>query len=88
MRTNPGCASCDYFYGCNRTLIFKQGDRSVKIQANAQEKVRMSCVNQVQEICKDCMLFSQQRCASWKVINGKEKQRGSLSICPQKIPLQ
>lgn len=89
MPTNPGCASCDYFTTCGKQLIITdaQGNET-KILAKNQDQLRMKCVNKVQDICRDCVFFKEKKCASWKVLNGEVKNRGTLSNCPKKVPLK
>ena len=83
MPTNPGCAACDFKEACQRKLRF--GEET--FLAKEQDAVRMRCTNTVQDICRDCRWFHEKRCASWKVLNGKIKNKGTLSKCPSKVSL-
>lgn len=82
MGTNSVCGRCDYFEGCHKRISLDGvGHRYVKEIPN----ILPSCICIVQEICRDCELFLSKRCASWKVLNGKE-MRGTLRTCAKKKP--
>jgi hypothetical protein len=87
MTTNPVCSLCDYAHACSRKLTFKLASGEEKtVLAKEQAYQKMRCQNIVDDICKDCALFHEQRCASWKVLNGKQKKKGTLNRCPAKVP--
>lgn len=85
MKTNTGCASCDFLEGCSKKLLSKSAD--ISVLAKEQQQLKMRCVNIVQDICRDCVFYARKKCASWKVVNGKEKSRGNLTSCPKKVSL-
>jgi hypothetical protein len=88
MQTNPTCANCDYFNACNKKLIFStENNGEVHVTAKNQVHVKMKCLNVVQDVCRDCQLFIDRKCASWKILNGKEYSKGTLRLCPKKVPL-
>lgn len=76
MVVNPVCLSCDYSSSCHK----KVGGKLIKVQ----DKKLPSCLNRVQDICRDCQLFIDKRCASWKVLNGRTINGGNLIECPKK----
>ncbi|MEC0276932.1 hypothetical protein [Peribacillus frigoritolerans] len=82
QQTNLGCAVCDFFSGCSKRLLSES--ENINMLAKEQEQIKMHCVNIVQDICRDCVFFEQKKCASWKVLNGKEKSKGNLSTCPKR----
>lgn len=66
---------------CRRTFEFQ----GTTYKAKEQQFLRMKCLNVVQDICRDCILFQDKKCAAWKIVNGKVKMGGSLLSCPKKI---
>lgn len=78
---NPTCLTCDYFSQCNRTFEYKGTEYVAKEQAF----LRMKCLNSVQEICRDCTLFHEKRCAAWQTVNGKIYSVEVLTNCPKKV---
>lgn len=79
-RINVACNGCDYFDKCHKMLI-RGGE---KILAKNQDEVPMNCQNVVQQICRDCKWYLENKCASWLELNGK-KTRRVLRTCPKKI---
>lgn len=79
MRMNKVCMGCDYVESCHKRIRVDGQTVYVKDLEDAQP----TCLNKVQEICRDCLLFKHKRCASWAVFNGK-KLAGVLKRCPKK----
>lgn len=77
---NPTCIGCDYKEQCNRT--FEYQDKSYV--AKEQDFLIMKCQNIVQDICRDCLLFQEKRCASWMIVNGKVHNTNVLEVCSKK----
>ena len=82
--TNLTCMGCDYSDQCNRTFEYK-GEKYV---AKEQDFLNMKCQNVVQDICRDCHLFREKRCASWMVVNGKIHNSDILESCDKKEPIE
>ena len=83
-QVNPVCSTCDYFSQCNRTFTYKDEE----FVAKEQTFLKMKCQNVVQDICRDCVLFRERRCASWKMVNGKVHNESILEYCPKKEPIE
>lgn len=81
---NSTCLGCDYKDQCNRTFEYKDETYVAK----EQEFLIMKCQNIVQDICRDCILFREKRCASWMILNGKVHNLNVLEVCPKKEPIE
>ncbi|MGM7682840.1 hypothetical protein ACSVDA_11870 [Cytobacillus sp. Hm23] len=78
---NSTCKTCDYKKQCTKTFEYA-GKVHV---AKEQIFLRMKCKNVIQDICRDCQLFHEKKCAAWKVINGENINGKKLETCPKKI---
>jgi len=77
---NPTCLSCDYINDCSKTI--KINNESVL--AKKQTYVFMNCLYVVEDLCRDCKLFKEKKCASWYITKGKKKN-GKLVSCPKRV---
>lgn len=74
---NNTCIECDYLLGCRKKLKVN----GETVYAKEQDIYPMKCLCEAQELCRTCDHFWNQRCASWKVVNGKEVEHGRLHYC-------
>lgn len=81
---NITCLSCDYSDQCSRTFEYKDETHVAK----EQDFLKMKCQNTVQDICRDCHLFQEKRCASWVTVNGKLYNSVVLETCDKKEPIE
>ena len=74
-----GCSDCDFRYGCERKI--RHNGELALIKYNRDFYVECQCV--VQDICKSCLRFKDQLCASWVKLNGEKIACEQLKECPE-----
>ncbi len=73
---NNNCNQCDNSIHCSKKIRIDNNLVLIK----EQNEVEATCICKLQEVCKDCLKFRENKCAYWTIFNGK-KVPGSLIAC-------